>query len=144
MAHVEARLGNAGRERVLPWAYQVVGVVLVGDFNYDLCIIRLPRFRSRREPEPRPTSAHERSQRLQDALRLLVLPAVFFCNFPDDALRFSAGLRRHLQRSVLGQPDVYVRQVLQILGKELLWQLPKKHEPDGQNAERCRAAQSFR
>ena len=121
---------------------EVIGVVLVEDLHQHLRVVGLRLLRRRREPEARPAAADERRHRLEHrpwsgavlGMRLRVVAG----DAPDRLLDLVDDLRGRRDRRVLGQPDVDVGQVLQVLREVLRLELRHEEAAEGEHEQRRR------
>ena len=120
-------------------ATRLGGVVLVVHLDDDLGVVQLLLLGRDREPEARAAAADERGERLAGR-RAACRPlpgalAVLVGHLADDRLDLVARVSRgRRERRVLGQPDVDVREVRQVLGEERVLQLPATATPRDERA----------
>ena len=94
-------------------------------------VIKLLLFRFNREPETRPAAADKSGYGVED------VRAEAFREALDDLFRLHGRSVRRREGSVLGEPDVHIGKITQVLGEELGLQLGHEKATEGQEGERA-------
>jgi hypothetical protein len=113
--------------------------MVVVRFEHELRVVELLLLGNHREPEPRSSATDERGDRLEDRTRCglaRVIHGVLVERRPDDGVDLAYRLVRLADGSVLGQPDVDVGEIGEVVREERVLQPAREREGDPEKHDR--------
>ena len=137
LAHVHPRAGTSREIASCSAWRESRRIPLVPPLHHDQAVVGLPRLRAEGEPEPRPAPADEGGERDQPASPCWPPCCSKYscaCRLINPSTRSVAAPRR-AERRVLRQPDLGIREVLEVLGEELGLELAHDPAAQGEKAE---------